>query len=229
MATTTAARLAGLGDMALVKLVLARDADAARQLLTRNNQRLFRAAWSILLDRGEAEDAVQEGYVKAFAAMPTFKGESALSTWLTRIVVNEALERKRRAGRRRRQLESQGVAFIEGYREALMRGSAAGPSAEQSIMRAELARLIEAAIGRLPEVFRPAFVLREIEGLSVAETAAALGVGEATVRTRLHRAKQRLQAELEPHVTSVRAATLPFAGLDCQALTARVLARLGLV
>ncbi len=229
MATITAPQPRSLDDMALVRQVLARDVEAARQLLTLNNQRLFRAAWSILLDRGEAEDAVQEGYAKAFAALPSFKGESALSTWLTRIVVNEALERKRRAGRRRRQLESQGVAFIEAYRESLMRGSAAGPSPEQSVMRTELARVIEAAIARLPEVFRPAFVLREIEGLSVAETAAALGVTEATVRTRLHRAKQRLQAELEPHVSGVRAATLPFAGLDCQALTACVLARLGLV
>ena len=123
--------------------------------------------------------------------------------------------------------ESQGVAFIDGYREALMRGSNPTHSPEQSVMRAEMAKLIEAAIGRLPEVFRPAFVLREIEGLSVAETAAALGVNEATVRTRLFRAKQRLRAELEPHVTGVRVATLPFAGLDCQALTAKVMARLG--
>jgi RNA polymerase sigma-70 factor (ECF subfamily) len=218
---------ASLSDLALARRVLARDAGAARHLLTLNNQRLFRAAWSILLDRAEAEDAVQETYVKAFAALKHFKGESALSTWLTRIVVNEALERKRRTGRRQRQLESQGVAFIEDYRDALMRGSAAGASQEQSIMRAELAKLIETAVGRLPEVFRPVFVLREIEGLSVAETAAALDITEATVRTRLYRAKQKLQAELEPQVSGVRAAMLPFAGLDCQALTARVLQRLG--
>ena len=227
MVTVTAPSYAGLSDLALARRVAARDAGAARYLLTLNNQRLFRAAWSILLDRAEAEDAVQEAYVKAFAALSSFKGESALSTWLTRIVVNEALERKRRAGRRQRQLESQGVAFIDDYREALMRGSSAGASQEQSIMRAELAKLIETAVGRLPEVFRPVFVLREIEGLSVAETAAALHITEATVRTRLHRAKQKLQAELEPQVSGVRAAMLPFAGLDCQALTARVLQRLG--
>lgn len=228
MAMVTVPSYAGVGDLALARRVLAGDAGAARHLLTLNNQRLFRAAWSILLDRGEAEDAVQEAYAKAFAALPGFKGDAALSTWLTRIVVNEALERKRRVGRRRRLLERQGVAFIEGYREALMRGSDSGPSAEQSLMRAELAKLVEAAIGRLPEVFRPVFVLREIEGLSVAETAAALDITEATVRTRLHRAKQKLQAELEPQASGVRAAMLPFAGLDCQALTARVLQRLGL-
>ena len=228
MVMTAVPSYAGVSDLALARRVLAGDAGAARHLLTLNNQQLFRAAWSILLDRGEAEDVVQEAYVKAFAALPGFKGDAALSTWLTRIVVNEALERKRRAGRRRQLLEGQGVAFIEGYREALMRGSDAGLSAEQSLMRAELAKLIEAAIARLPEVFRPAFVLREIEGLSVAETAAALDITEATVRTRLYRAKQKLQAELEPQASGVRAAMLPFAGLDCQALTARVLLRLGL-
>ncbi|HLY77932.1 MAG TPA: RNA polymerase sigma factor [Caulobacteraceae bacterium] len=227
MVTLAAPSYAGLSDLALARRVAARDAGAARHLLTLNNQRLFRAAWSILLDRAEAEDAVQEAYVKAFAALSSFKGESALSTWLTRIVVNEALERKRRAGRRQRLLESQGVAFIETYREALMRGSAVAASQEQAIMRAELAKLIETAVGRLPEVFRPVFVLREIEGLSVAETAAALDITEATVRTRLHRAKHKLQAELEPQVSGVRAAMLPFAGLDCQALTTRVLQRLG--
>jgi RNA polymerase sigma-70 factor (ECF subfamily) len=228
MVTLTATNYAGLSDLALARRVMARDAGAARHLLTRNNQRLFRAAWSILLDRAEAEDVVQEAYVKAFAALKTFKGDAALSTWLTRIVVNEALERKRRAGRKQHLLESQGVAFIENYREAMMRGSNAGASQEQTVMRAELAKLIEAAVGRLPDVFRPTFVLREIEGLSVAETAAALDITEATVRTRLHRAKQKLQADLEPQVNGVRAAMLPFAGLDCQALTARVLRRLGL-
>ena len=110
-----------------------------------------------------------------------------------------------------------------------MRGSEPTHTPEQTVMRAELARIIEAAIGRLPEVFRPAFVMREIEGLSVAETAEALGLAEATVRTRLHRAKQRLQAELAPEMAGLRAATLPFAGLDCQRLTERVMQRLGYV
>lgn len=227
MSLALATDYASLPDAELVRLVLDRDAAATRFLITRNNQRLFRAAWSILLDRAEAEEAVQDGYLKAFAALPRFRGEAQLSTWLTRIVVNEALERRRKAGRRRRQLERQGVSFITSYREALMRGSEPAHTPEQTVMRAELARVIEAAIGRLPEVFRPAFVMREIEGLSVADTAAALGLAEATVRTRLHRARQRLQADLAPELAGVRAATLPFAGLDCQALTDRVMAKLG--
>jgi RNA polymerase sigma-70 factor, ECF subfamily len=216
------------GDLDLVRRVLARDPDAVRRLLTANNQTLFRAAWSILSNRAEAEEAVQEGYMKAFAALPGFKGECALSTWLTRIVVNEALDRKRRAKRRQSVLESRGVAFVNDYRESLMRGSQTLHSPEEAVMHRQLAKIMEAAIARLPETFRPVFVLREIEGLSVAETAAALSIPEETVRTRLHRARRRLQAALEPQMQSARAAALPFAGLDCQALTARVMERLGL-
>src|SRR6185312_2844356 len=120
MSFALATDYASLSDAELVRLVVGRDAGAARSLITRNNQRLFRAAWSILLDRAEAEEAVQDGYLKAFAALPKFRGEAQLSTWLTRIVVNEALERRRKAGRRRKQLEEQGVSFFDSYREALM-------------------------------------------------------------------------------------------------------------
>jgi RNA polymerase sigma-70 factor (ECF subfamily) len=217
----------GMDDLALVGRILARDAGAARHLLKANNQRLFRAAWSILGNRAEAEEAVQDGYLKAVAAMPGFKGESALSTWLTRIVVNEALDHRRRAKHRATMLESRGVAVIEDYREALMQGSTDRGSPEQALMRRELARLMEAAILRLPPTFRPVFVLREIEGLSVAATAEALGLTEQTVRTRLHRAKHGLRAALEPQMAEVRAASLLFAGVDCDALTERVLERLG--
>jgi RNA polymerase sigma-70 factor, ECF subfamily len=159
--------------------------------------------------------------------MPGFKGEAALSTWLTRIVVNEALDRKRSAKRRADMLQARGVSVIDDYREALMQGSTPERSPEQAVMQRELARVMEGAIRALPESFRPVFVLREIEGLSVAEAAAALGLTGQTVRTRLFRAKARLKAALEPEMAGVRAATLPFAGLDCQALTARVMQRLG--
>jgi RNA polymerase sigma-70 factor (ECF subfamily) len=216
-----------MDDTALVQRILARDAAAARHLLKANNQRLFRAAWSILGNRAEAEEAVQDGYLKAFAALPRFKAEAALSTWLTRIVVNQALDRRRRAKHRAAQLEGRGVAVIEDYREALMQGSTDRGSPEQAVMRRELAHLMEKAIRALPETFRPVFVLREIEGQSVTETAAALGLSEQTVRTRLFRAKQRLKAVLEPEIGDVRAATLAFLGADCDALTDRVLDRLG--
>ncbi len=218
---------AALDDLELVRRILARDAGAARHLIKANNQRLFRAAWSILANRAEAEEVVQDGYLKAFANMAKFKGESALSTWLTRIVVNEALDRRRRAKHRTAMLEERGVAVMDDYREALMQGSNERSSPEQAVMRRELARVMEKAIVSLPETFRPVFVLREIEGLSVAATAAALGLSEETVRTRHFRAKARLKVALEPEIDSVRAATAAFLGEACDALTERVMARLG--
>jgi RNA polymerase sigma-70 factor (ECF subfamily) len=97
----------GLSDLELARRVEARDVSALRLVTGRNNQRLYRAAWSILKDKSEAQDAVQDGYVKAFDAINTFAGRSSLSTWLTRIIVNEALARKRSAKRRSRLLHQQ--------------------------------------------------------------------------------------------------------------------------
>src|SRR5215213_590877 len=119
----TAVDYRGLGDVELARRCAARDGDAMRHVITVNNQRLFRAAWSILKIRQDAEEAVQAGYLSAFAAISSFEGRSSLSTWLTRIVVNEALGRRRAEQRRRRQLEQEGVAVLDQYRDALMRGS----------------------------------------------------------------------------------------------------------
>ena len=112
-----------LSDIELARRIAQRDFIAAGLVIKRNNQRLYRAAWSVLKDRWEAEEAVQDGYLKAFAAIGSFAGKSSLSTWLTRIVLNEALGRRRSAQRRSRQLREQSVAIIEEYREKLMAGS----------------------------------------------------------------------------------------------------------
>lgn len=218
---------AALDDLELAGLCVGRDPEAVRHLLTANNQRLFRAAWSILKDRGEAEEAVQAAYVSAFASFGGFEGRSSLSTWLTRIVINEALGRVRSERRRRAQLDAQGVPVLEAYREKLMAGSEAPPP-DASVAREQLRRLLEHAIAGLPEIFRTVFVLREVEGLSVEETSAALGIPPATVKTRLLRAKRRLQDALAPEVHDALTGTFPFAGADCAALTERVLTRLGL-
>ena len=111
----------------------ARDANAVRVVTTRNNQRLFRTAWSILKHRAEAEDALQSAYLKAFAAIESFEGRSSLSTWLTRIVINEALGRQRSAKRRRTQLDDSSVTVLDDYREKLMRGSMSGTSPETEL------------------------------------------------------------------------------------------------
>ncbi|MBS0295232.1 MAG: RNA polymerase sigma factor [Proteobacteria bacterium] len=226
-ARLAAASLEALDDAALARRAAARDADAIRLITRRNNQRLYRAAWSVLKHRAEAEEAVQEGYVKAFAAIDGFKGEAALSTWLTRIVLNEALGRRRSLERRARLFDRAGVTGIEDYRERLATGSSA-PSPESAALNRELRGLLERAVSRLPDAFRSVFVLREIEDMSVAETAQALDIPEATVKTRLHRARRHLQDQLDPELRSVFGAAVEFAGADCEGLTAKVMARLGL-
>ena len=229
MAARTQTKLdyGSLGDLEIAQLCATRDPEAIRHVLTLNNQRLFRAAWSILKNRAEAEEAVQAAYLSAFAKIGTFEGRSALSTWLTRIVVNEALGRSRSEKRRRAQLEQEGVAVLDAYRETLMRGSE--PDApDVTLAREQIRKLLEKAVGDLPEIFRTVFVLREIEGLSSEETAAVLDIPVPTVKTRLLRARRRLQQSLQPELGSVLTGTFPFAGADCAALTARVMERLGL-
>ena len=210
-----------LDDTALARLVAARDAGAVRLVTQRNNQRLFRAAWSILRDRGEAEDAVQSAYLSAFAAIGSFEGRSSLSTWLTRIAINEALGRARAAKRRRAQLDAASVAILDEYREKLMRGSK-GTAPDAELARAQLRGLLEQAIAGLPDDFRLVFVLREVEGLSVQETAETLGLVPATVKTRHLRARRRLQQALAPDVRTALTGVFPFAGADCAAITERV-------
>jgi RNA polymerase sigma-70 factor (ECF subfamily) len=215
---------ATLSDGELASRIAARDVTAVRLVTGRNNRRLFRTAWSILKDRSEAEEAVQDGYLKAFDAIGTFAGRSSLSTWLTRIVVNEALSRRAHAQRRSRLLKQESVLVLEEYREKLMAGSVT-QSPEKILMRRQIAKLLEMAIARLPDTFRPVFVLREIEGLSVQDTAEALQIPEETVKTRLFRARRRLQKELDPELCGALSETFPFAGVDCEALTSRVITR----
>jgi RNA polymerase sigma-70 factor (ECF subfamily) len=196
-------------------------------VISSNNQRMFRTAWSVLRNRAEAEECVQAAYLSAFAAIGSFEGRSALSTWLTRIVLNEALGRRRAEERRRRHLEGKGVAVLDDYREALMRGSQSD-TPDVTVAREEIRKLLEQAVAGLPDAFRTVFVLREIEGLSSEDTAAVLGVPVATVKTRLFRGRRRLQEMLAPELGTVLNGTFPFAGSDCAALTERVLRALNL-
>ena len=211
----------------LAQRCAARDSDAIRHVITANNQRLFRAAWSILKSRPDAEEAVQAAYLAAFANMGSFEGRSSLSTWLTRIVVNEALMRRRSEQRRRTHLEQEGVTVLDDYRETMMRGSHA-ETPDVAVAREQIRKLLEKAVAELPDSFRTVFVLREIEGLSGEETAEILDVPVATVKTRLFRGKRQLQEMLAPEMSTVLNGTFPFAGSDRAALTARVLTALGL-
>lgn len=211
-----------LDDVALAALIAARDPGAMRLVTRRNNQRLFRVAFAILGNRAEAEDAVQSAYLHAFTAIDRFAGRAALSTWLTRIAINEALGRKRAATRRRANLDRNSVTMLDDYREKLMQGSMQNASPERTHARAELRRLMESAIAALPEAFRLVFVLREIEEQSVEDVAAALGINPATVKTRHLRARRRLREVLAPEVRDALSGSFPFAGADCEALTERI-------
>jgi RNA polymerase sigma-70 factor (ECF subfamily) len=224
MAATALLDLHAFSDAQLAARIAGGDGAAVRLVTERNNQRLFRAAWSILKNRDEAEDAVQAGYMRAFAAIGSFEGRSALSTWLTRIVINEALGRARAEKRRRARLDESSVVHLEEYREKLMRGSTSAAAPDAALARAQLRGLLEQAIAALPDGFRSVFVLRDVEGLSVEETAEALDILPATVKTRHLRARRRLQQALAPDVKAALGGTFPFAGADCAAMTARVMA-----
>lgn len=215
-----------LDDRLLARDFGAGDAEAVRTVTMNNNQRLFRVAWSILRSRAEAEDVVQNVYLRAYTEIASYQGRSSLSTWLTRIAINEALERRRRALRQRERLNAESVVILQEYREKLMKGSSSQMEPESELARRQIRLLLEKAIGRLPAKFRTVFILREIEQLSVENVADLLGIPEATVKTRCLRARSRIRKELAPELRQTLEGTFPFAGADCEALTARVLKQL---
>lgn len=196
--------------------------DAFAQIMRRYNQRLFRTARAILRDDAEAEDALQEAYVHAYRALPEFRAEAQLSTWLVRIVANEALGRLRK-----RQRGAQVIAL--GADAELAETQMDEPPVirpDQAAERAQGLRLIEAKIDALPESFRAVFVLRALEELSVDETAAALAIPAATVRTRYFRARALLREALARELDRALQEAFHFAGARCDRIVARVLERL---
>jgi RNA polymerase sigma-70 factor (ECF subfamily) len=197
-----------------------RDLREFEALMRRYNRTLFRTARAILRDDAEAEDAVQEAYIKAIRAIGNFRGDAKLSTWLTRIVANEALERLRRRPKAE-------VLPLEPDIEPMPHDDVVPPETpEASAMRAETRRIVERRIDALPEAFRTVFVLRVVEEMTVEETAAALAIPEATVRTRLFRARSLLRESLAREVDLVIDDAFGFAGERCERITATVLQRL---
>jgi RNA polymerase sigma-70 factor (ECF subfamily) len=187
-------------------------------IMRRYNQRLFRVARAIIRDSDEAEDVVQHAYLSAYAHLHQFVGGSAFSTWLTRIVINEALGRTR-AQRRSRKLES-GEATPDWC------AGASVPSPEDSASGAELGHLLEAAIDSLPETYRAIVVLRELEGLSTQQAAECLSISEEAVRVRLHRARTLLRASLAQRLGSAASEVFSFGGERCDRIVQRVLTRI---
>ncbi|MFZ5896975.1 MAG: RNA polymerase sigma factor [Myxococcota bacterium] len=188
---------------------------AFAMLMQRYNQRLFRVAWSLLKSRAEAEDAVQEAWVVAFQRLDQVEDSSRFGAWLTRVVVNEALRRRRFDLRHQELCEAE---------EA--RAMSDNDSPEALAAQRELRPVLELAVAALPDFLRAVFVLREIEGMSVGDVADTLGIPEGTVKTRAFRARELLRERLATWSDSAVQGILQFAGEHCAELTARVLARL---
>lgn len=215
-------------DFRLVEQVRHGDTAAFAALMRRHNRRLYRTARAILRDDAAAEDALQEAYVAAYRHVDTFRGDAQVATWLTRIVVNQALQALRRT--RREQVvvlfeESADQASGADARSDLPSTDTATP--ENAMLRAQMRQLIERKIDELPEGYRTVFMLREVEELTVDETAAALGIPAATVRTRLFRAKARLRDSLAQELDLATQDVFGFDGARCDRIVATVLARLG--
>ena len=193
---------------------------AFAELMRRHNRLLYRTARAILRDDAEAEDAVQEAYLKVYGSLDQFRGDAKLSTWLVRIVANEALARVRKSGRR---AEIAPIVTDEGC-NGVPDAKHEGP--ESRAERGELRRLLEAQIDALPDAYRSVFVLRALEELSVEETAQALGIPEATVRTRFFRARSELREALSATIDFRSEDAFAFAGERCARILAAVMGRL---
>ena len=211
----------------LVRRTLSRDGAAFRTIMERHNRRLYRIARAVLRDDSEAEDAVQESYVRAFANLGTFRGDSSLATWLGRIALNEALGRLRR---RRPAVPIDTMEVLRTHAQIIQFPNAmTAEDPERTMAQREILRLVERATEALPEIFRTVFVTRVIEGMSVQATAELLDIEPETVKTRLHRARHLLLDQLESEIGPVLLDAFPFAGRRCARVTDAVLRRLGLL
>lgn len=213
-------------DMELARRAIARDGQAFMTIMQVHNQRLYRIARGIIRNDSEAEDIVQEAYVLAFAHLANFRGESSLGTWLSRIVINEALGRLRTGRRKADVLRPIGDSHDATVIQFPLPASVDDP--ERMMAQRQILNLVERATDNLPDIYRTVFVARVIEGLSVEETADLLGLRPETVKTRLHRARHLVRKQLHEQIGPVLLDAFPFAGRRCARLAASVMGRLGL-
>lgn len=203
-------------DEDLVERARRGERPAFEALMRRHNERVYRVARAIVTEEWMVEEVMQEAYLSAFSHLAQFEGRSRFSTWLTRIVVNEARTQLRRRAPATTGLEDEAMSVSHDR------------DPEKLAARRELARLIEGAVDALPEPLRLVFVLRDVEGLSTTEVADDLELSEENVRIRLHRAREALREQLREHVDSVTTAAFPFHRPRCDKVVAAVLGRLDL-
>ena len=215
------AKPGGMPDGEVVERVLAGEVGLYEILMRRYNQRLYRVARAILGSDAEAEDVMQDAYVRAYAHLDQFAGRAKFATWLTKIAVHEALARARRA-RRFEVVDSS----MEPESDGMNSFASPARDPERQLFDQEMKALLEAAIDALPEEYRSVFVLREAEGMSTAETAEALGISEEAVKTRLHRARAMLQGELFERVGASTRSAFEFHLSRCDRVVAEVFKRI---
>jgi RNA polymerase sigma-70 factor, ECF subfamily len=208
-----------LSDEQIVTQVLDGQTALFEVLMRRYNERIYRAARAIVRDEREAEDVMQQAYVNAYSHLRQFDGRAKFSTWLTRIAVNESLARARRQGRYEPFDEQAGAG------DMIMTRQQADP--ERQAFARELGVLLESAVDALPGGARETFVLREVEGLSTAETAECLGVTEDVIKTRLSRARAALRRDLFERAGLAASNAFRFDRPRCDRIVAAVMARIG--
>jgi RNA polymerase sigma-70 factor (ECF subfamily) len=207
-------------ETSLVRRIAAGDRLAFEVLMRRCNRRLFRLARSMLGNDAEAEDALQETYIRAYRSMADFRGDSKLSTWLSRMALNECLGRLRKGARR------DNVIPIAQGEDVDMVVSSHVESAETALGRVEMRALLERKLDELPKDFRTVFVLREVEEMSIEETAACLDLPQATVRSRHFRARSLLRESLAQEIDVAGRDLYVFGGVRCDRIVAAVQLRL---
>lgn len=212
--STEIARSSALDDAEVVRRVRAGERELFEVLVRRHDQRVYRTVRSILRDEGEVEDAMQQAWVQAYVHLGEFAGNAAFSTWLIRIAANEALQRIRRRS-------PLSAVPAEGEEEAV---DERAEDPEERAASREAVRLVERAVDRLPAHYRSVFMLREIEGLSTAETASALGIGEEAAKVRLHRARALLRETLTEVVDEAAPEAFQFLAPRCNRMVASVMA-----
>lgn len=212
--------------MALVERIGSGDHSAFETLMRAYNGKLFRIARAILKDDGDAEDVLQDAYLDAFRHLDEFRGGSELGTWLTRIVVNQALMRLRKERRRSSIVPFRNGAPTDGDSPEAQVPDNRSESPSAAAIRAETRRILERRIDELPSSFRAVFIMREVEDMGIDEIAECLSISPATVRTRLFRARALLRAALARDIDVATGDVFSFAGVRCDRIVANVLARL---
>lgn len=211
-----------LPDEEVVTRVLAGELQLFEVLMRRHNQRLYRVVRSILRSDSEAEDVVQDAYVRAYSHLAQFEGRSSFATWLSRIAFNEALARKRD---QQRLVEIDSIQESDEAKMKFLKSSA--PTPEDDALAGAVGVMLEGAVDSLPATYRSVFMLREIEGMSTAETAECLELSEEAVKVRLHRGRALLRREIYKRTGNATVSAFRFAGPRCDGLVATVLARIG--